>query len=257
MTVFTCEQELEAMLTCIHVAWSSGLGHKNIRLEIEPIGQTNLFDEYIHVDGDSKKAMSVMNAVNMKISTNVYEQMAFVALSFEKDALDAIYRTMILGFALGPNVLNRIEYRDVMRFNELYKRVSGEAYHFQEFVRFHLVNNMIYVAHIEPRSRVLPYLGVAFADRMPSEDWMIVDDVHKEAVIHPKDEDFYLMRLGVDEFERLLLTEQENDEYTDMWKIFFDSIAIKERTNEKCQQGHFPLWKRKHAVEFMDNDAIG
>ena len=253
MTVFTCEQELEAMLTCIHVAWSSGLGHKNIRLEPEPVDQTNLFDEYIHVDCDHEKAVSVMNAVNMKISKNVYDRMSFVALSFERDALDTIYRTMILGFALGPGVLNRIEYRDVMRFNELYKRVSGEAYHFQEFVRFHLVGDSVYVAHIEPKSRVVPYLGSAFSDRMPSEVWMIVDDVHKEAVVHPKNEDFYIRKLNNDEFDKLLLSERENDEYTDMWKVFFDSIAIKERANAKCQLSHFPIWKRKHAVEFMNS----
>ena len=52
------------------------------------------------------------------------------------------------------------------------------------------------------------------------------------------------------EFARLAQTEEENDEYTDLWKAFFDSIAIKERANEKCQMSHFPLWARKHAVEF-------
>lgn len=254
MTVFTCEQEWEAMLTCIHVAWSSGLGHKNIRLETEPIGQTNLFDEYIHVAAEHKKAMSVMDAVNMKISKDIYDQMAFVSLSFESDALDTIYRTMILGFAYGSDALNRMGYRDVMRFNELYKRVSGEAHSFREFVRFHLVRDSFYVAHIEPKSRIVPYLGSAFSDRMPSEDWMIVDDVHKEAVVHPKDEDYYIKKLNDVEFDRLLFTERENDEFTDMWETFFDSIAIKERANARCQRNLFPLWKRKHAVEFSAFD---
>ena len=43
-----------------------------------------------------------------------------------------------------------------------------------------------------------------------------------------------------------------NDAYTDLWKIFFETIAIRERANEKCQTNLFPLWTRKHAVEFME-----
>ena len=107
------------------------------------------------------------------------------------------------------------------------------------------------MAHFEPKSRVVGYLGPIFSDRMPSEFFVIVDDVHHEAVIHGKDEHYYIRKLSDEEFERILRTEEENDEYTDLWKAFFDSIAIKERANEKCQRNHFPLWARKHAVEFV------
>ena len=44
--------------------------------------------------------------------------------------------------------------------------------------------------------------------------------------------------------------EEYEDEYTDLWKTFFHAIAIDERKNYVCQRNLFPLWKRKHAVEF-------
>ena len=78
---------------------------------------------------------------------------------------------------------------------------------------------------------------------------MIIDDVHKEAVIHPKDEDYYIQDLSDDDFMRLAETEEVNDEFTDLWKTFFDTIAIEERKNEKLQRNMFPLWTRKHVVE--------
>lgn len=53
-----------------------------------------------------------------------------------------------------------------------------------------------------------------------------------------------------DEFESLRKTEQYEDEYTEMWKTFFQAVAIKERENYVCQRNLFPIWKRKHAVEF-------
>ena len=53
-----------------------------------------------------------------------------------------------------------------------------------------------------------------------------------------------------EEFQTLRKTEEYEDEYTDLWKTFFHAIAIDERKNYVCQRNLFPLWKRKHAVEF-------
>lgn len=250
MTIYTCRPEWEDMLTCIYEAWSSKKGHSNIRLMLEPIEQYTLFDEYIHVDADSKKAGSVIDAVNMKISPYVYHELALTAMAYEEDVLDNIYRVMILGFHFGPQVLSMLQYRDVVRNREIKLRVTREAQRFQEFVRFHQVSGGVYVAHIEPKSRVCSYLGPVFSDRMPSEHFLIIDDVHREAVVHPKNEPYYMWKLSDEEFERLLETEDANDEYTDMWKVFFNTIAIKERTNPDCQLNHAPLWARKHMVEF-------
>lgn len=65
-----------------------------------------------------------------------------------------------------------------------------------------------------------------------------------------KDGTNYLRYLTDDEFESLHKTEQYEDEYTEMWKTFFQAVAIKERENYVCQRNLFPIWKRKHAVEF-------
>ena len=45
--------------------------------------------------------------------------------------------------------------------------------------------------------------------------------------------------------------EDVNDEYTDMWKIFFETIAIKQRYNPECQRNLMPVWMRKHVTEFQ------
>lgn len=251
MVVYSCAREWEAMLTCIYVAWSSKIGHQNIRLELEPIEQYTLFDEYHHVDADADKADKLIDAINQKISPYFYSELVYSSMAYEKDILDNIFHMMILGFNYGTQVLDMVHFRDVMRHKEIRKRLGSEVCRFKEILRFHEIGGNVYVAHIEPKSKLVVALGPAIADRMPSEHWMIIDDIHKEAVIHPKDEPFYLKQLSDLEFERLLETENENDNYTDLWKIFFETIAIKERTNKRCQNNHSPLWARKHAVEFM------
>lgn len=250
MTYYSCEKNWESILSCIYDAWSSKKGHANIRLIFEPVEQYTLFDEYIHVDADFDKTQKVSHAINTKISPQFYKELAYCGLSYEEDSMDIIYRMMILGFAYGPSVLERTQYKEVMRFIEIHRRVLNDVYRFQEILRFHEVRPGVYVAHIEPKCRVIEPLAPIFVDRMPSEHWMIVDDTHKEVVVHQKDERCVFMKLTGEELDELLATENANDEYTDLWKLFFHSIAIKERLNPKCQQNHFPLWARKHAVEF-------
>ena len=54
-----------------------------------------------------------------------------------------------------------------------------------------------------------------------------------------------------EEMERLRQTEQQEDLYTQMWKEFFNTIAVEKRKNPVCQRNMFPLRYRKHVTEFL------
>ena len=154
MYIYTCQPDYDSMLTCIYEAWASGRGHSNIKLCIEPVEQYSLFDEYIHVDADEKKAESVSRSVWYKISPRVYWELSHALFSFEADALDTAYRILILGFHFGAGVLDMVQYREVIRFREIRKLVSREVHSFIEFLRFYQVEgNVIYDIH---RQRIHP-----------------------------------------------------------------------------------------------------
>ena len=130
--------------------------------------------------------------------------------------------------------------------------MGSEAHYFREFARFTSLDDKVYVCHLEPKNNVIMLVGEHFADRMPSEHWMIIDDNRRFSVVHPKDEEFYLRYLTDEEFETLCRSETFEDQYTDMWRSFFKTIGIKERKNASCQRNMFPIWMRKHAVEFNE-----
>ena len=65
------------------------------------------------------------------------------------------------------------------------------------------------------------------------------------------DEDYYVTPLSIKELQKLQTIEKQRDIYTDLWKEFFETIAIKERENPRCQRTHMPLHYRKHVTEFM------
>lgn len=254
MKIFVCDNRFEDMMTCIYDAWSEALtcGHDNVYLMCGQIFQENLLDEYIYVENDPEKAEKVVRSVIKKMGTEAMHFIEYGTLSTDEDALDVIYRFMISGFKIGHGITNALTELAVVRLMEIKRNVENEAHLFKEFLRFSSVNDMIYVAHIEPKCNVVEVVGRHFADRMPSEHFMIVDDTRTLAFVHPKDSECYLQYLTPEELTAIKRTDLVRDDYSSMWKTFFDTIAIKERINPRCQRNHMPLWMRKHAVEFMD-----
>ncbi|MDE6698637.1 MAG: TIGR03915 family putative DNA repair protein [Lachnospiraceae bacterium] len=252
MRIYTCKDNYEDMMTCIYVAWEWALknGHDNVKLMKEPVLQQSLFDEYIHVEPDNEKASKVTNSIIKKISKGAYIYVYYATLSCD-DTLDDIYRFLRLGFKVGGRVTSMLTEASVIKMMESKRNVGNEIHFFREFARFNSIDGKVYVCHIEPKNNTAYMVGEHFADRMPSEYWIIVDDVRKLAVIHPKNEDMYISSLSDAEMDVLKATEIHEDSYRKLWTVFFDTIGIKQRENYKCQRNMFPLWMRKHAVEFM------
>lgn len=250
MTVFTCEESFEAMMSCVYDAWASRLGHDNVRLQLEPVWQQGLFCTYVHVEPDAQKAAKVARSIQKKISWEAYRQVFLASMSCEPERLDAVYRFLVLGFAAGRKVTDMLYRPEAVWILELSRKAGNEAAYFREFTRFSRVGH-VYVAHIEPKCNVTAVSAGHFADRMPSEDWMLIDDNRRIAAVHPKDRPFYMTRLTEEELGRLRRTEEGGDLYTDLWKEFFRSIGIEARRNRECQRNNMPLWYRKHATEFL------
>lgn len=251
MIVYTCEDTFEAMMTCIYDAWASKEGHQNIRLQTEPLGNYELFCDYRHVDADAEKCQKVIRSIQKKISFSAYQMVFRCAMSAQPEKLDVIYRFLLLGFAHGAKVTTMLQSPYVMAIFEADRTVKNEAHYTREFLRFQALPNNVLVSHIEPKADILTHLAHAFEDRLPSENWMIVDDKRQTAIVHPADTDSYLTKLTAGEMEKLKMTESLGDPFVDLWKTFFTTIGIKERKNPVCQRNHLPIWYRKHMTEFM------
>ena len=251
MMIFTCGGSYEDAVSCIYSAWEYALkvGHDDVRIVREPVAQLDMFAEYVHVDADSDKAEKFTRSVK-RISDLVYRNVFYALRSWREDAVDAVYRYLILAFKVGKDIEHMLIKREVMCIMELVRNVSNESHKFREMTRFTSVDRKVYVSHIEPRCDVSLLVAGHFADRMPSEHWVIVDDGRRTAVVHPADECMYVKHLTDEEFTTLERAEYEEDEYTDMWRTFFSAVAIEHRENYRCQRNLFPLWIRKHATEF-------
>lgn len=247
MVIFTCEDQFDAMMSCVYEAWASRLGHRNVRLLTEPFGTRELFCEYRYVRTDFVRAESVIRTIQKKISLEAYRMVYRAAMAEKEEKLDMIYRFLISGFHCGARVVHHLGEPSVANLFMLDRKVKNEAHHFREFLRFTERENRVLVGRISPKSNVITLLAPHFADRLPSEDWMIIDDTRRTAVVHPADRDYYLTSLSEEEFA--FLTCEKEDDMERLWKEFFRIIGIEERKNPECQRNLMPLWYRQHMPE--------
>jgi probable DNA metabolism protein len=254
--IYLCDNNIDGIFTAIYVAWSSKYGHANIKIEeiSEESNYSNieLFSEYIAVNNDIDLSTKVAASIRKKISEEAYEMVCRVALSDYVGKADLIYRFLILGFSIGCSITEHLSNETVNQVFKINKYVSREAYHFIEFIRFSEQDNGLLTAVIHPNNNVLTLITPHFADRFPLERFLIFDENHKIASLHIPGNPWILAAIPNIYEESTKQLSFDEDEYRDLWKIFYHNIAIKERINPKLQRNNLPLRFRQDMTEFND-----
>lgn len=251
--IYQCEDSIEGIFTAIYDAWESKYGHDNIRIDVKTkiyISNFELFSEYVDVDVNYYKASKVASSIQTKISHEAYVMIQEASLSDSIKKGDIIYRFLILGYSIGKNVVNYMSLESVMNLFQLSRNVNNESHHFLGFVRFSEIMNHILLSKISPKNDILPLIAPHFSDRLQGENFIIYDEVRNTAILHPKNEDWLYMNGTEFEIEELEKSSEEEVFFRDMWKIFFESISIKERKNLQLQRSNLPMRFRNQMIEF-------
>ena len=190
--------------------------------------------------------------INLKIK-NKY-------VSLNKEVLNIVYKVFLSNdlnkeLIIYYFILNSYKYKDILlRRNlkcvvkalDISKYVSRENHKFKGFTRFKDHGTFLY-ADINPTNNVLPLLMNHFSKRLQNE-YFIIKDVNRNLLgIYDKNK-YYL----VDGNNYKVNISKENDNITDLWKVFFSSIAIKERTNLRNQMNLMPKKYWQYIIEMSD-----
>lgn len=252
--IYQCEDSIEGIFTAVYLAWASKYGHDFIRLcAVSQNTEVNyeLFCEYIQVKTDPELADKVGRSIQKKISSHVYEMIVRAALSDDSDKANTIYHYIVLGFAYGAKVENYLSNQYVSHMFEMNRRVGNNTHYYKEFLRFMELENGVLLAKIEPDCNVTELITPHFADRLPIENFIIMDVNRRIATVHPASGAWFLTYLSDNEFEHLIALSEHKEAYEDLWRAFFNSIAIKERENFALQRNHVALHYRKYMTEFQ------
>lgn len=255
--IFICHNSIDGIFTAIYQAWSLGNGHANNKIQEKDDGNQyinmELFAEYITVETNIEQAYKVAQSVKKKISEKAYQMISHVALSNYQGKADLIYRFMILGFAMGKKITDNLSNDIVNQVYKISRNVGNEAHHMMGFLRFSEYENGLLVSIIHPKNNVISLITPHFEERLPQEKFIIYDETRCLVAVHLPNKPAFLIHMDDNNMINNIFKKKTDDEeeYQQLWKSFFNNIAIKERTNPKLQRNLLPLRFRKDMTEFL------
>ena len=250
--VLLCEDDLESIYTAIFEAFALELDPKHTHIQFDGAESMEFFTEYIYIDRDLDKAERVAKGLLRRFGDNVYEHLTYILCYNSEKRADVFYHVIELGMSLKypETIFSRLGNPWVMEGFEMKRKASREIMHLLGFLRFEELKNGVLFAKFHPKSDCILFLARHFADRLPSENFIIYDTKREKCIIHPYRSQWYV-RTNVKQEDFALLEESDAQNFFEqLYKEFCRSIAIQDRKNEKLQQNMLPLHFRDCMVEF-------
>jgi len=214
-----------------------------------------------YIEADENKAERILNSIPQKISdlTRDYVKLIFLSCIDKKEI--ALMHFLKQGFESGANFIKTIDtgfgctkiiVEGALENSQILKIQKGidllrlETQRFIQFVRFSEVDGKL-VSIIEPQNNILPLLANHFTARYPNEQFLIYDKTHGLGLLYANHK---LNLENISEYKMPPLSQKEKD-YQNLWRMFYDTIAIKERKNHRCRQNFMPKKYWKNMTEFM------
>ena len=250
--VLLCEDDLESMYSAIYEAFMMKSDPKNTHIQLDGQESMEFFTEYIYVDRDEEKAQKVAKALVRRFGYTVYEHLTYILCHESERRVDVFYHVIELGLGLKypETIFSHLGNPWVMEGFEMKRKASREIFHLFGFLRFEELKNGVLFARIHPKTDVILFLARHFADRLPSENFIIYDEKREKCIVHPYRGEWYLRtKVKADMFQETEASDAQQL-FEKLFQEFCRTIAIKERKNEKLQQNMLPLHFRDCMVEF-------
>ena len=193
----------------------------------------------------SERARRVRKSIPQKMGNKALDfiRHAFLTCHPKKDLY--IMEFMRLGFKYGASVLSRLTDDTVHMLITAVNHLKSEAHLFKGFVRFSETNGVL-TAQIEPKNIVLPIIARHFCERYPEERFLIYDKTHGMVLLHERRS---MNICSVDAFEQPSPGEEEL-RFRELWRLFYETIEIRERHNPRCRMSHMPKRYWRCMTEF-------
>jgi len=240
--VYHYDGSFDGLLCCVFESYDK----KEIPIDIvlPDTSQPQLFSGK-SIPTDVQKARRVMASIPQKIGPAAlnYVRHAFLTCLAQKELY--ILQFLRLGYHHGPSAMNMLTNNIVNTIDKAVKHLNRESHLLKGFLRFSIFNNVL-VGEIAPKNFVLPLLTQHFCERYPQERFLIHDKTHGMGLIYQP------YQSAVIPIATLEMPEADEEEqgFRELWRVFYDTIAIQERHNPECRRSHMPMRYWKYMTEF-------
>ncbi|MBE7033076.1 MAG: DNA metabolism protein [Ruminococcaceae bacterium] len=224
----------DGLLTVIHTAVYSRVTPAFISTDKNL--QISFNTRYREVKTNPSLAKRVYDAAYKKIGAFGMRRLYYVFLSCDPQKDILIYKYMMLGFKNGEIVNSALSDDTVSSAFQIAATVSRETEKFREFTRFSVMTWGVQYAKIAPNNNILPILMPFFIKRLKIIPFVLHDVTHNLCGVYDTKEWHISSSEGLRPPEK----SDREEEVEKLWKVFFDSVAIKERENTKLQKQNMP-----------------
>lgn len=251
MVDYLYDGTFEGLLTCIYAHYYQ---EKASGIYSEKNYQANLLHGFVPIKTEEEKATRVYDAIAQKISAydlgRIYK--AFLSCAEAKEI--KILQYVRLGFKEGPRISSLHGNPIVFAVQEAEQKVGIEVHRLYGLIRFSVMKTPtgqeILYCPLEPDNDVLELLAPHFTDRFAHDPFIIHDQTRKKALI-AAEKQWYISDFTQEDVPDI---SPEEENYRTLWKKYFETIAIKERINPKCQKRCMPVRYWKNLTEMICKD---
>ncbi|WP_017415583.1 TIGR03915 family putative DNA repair protein [Clostridium tunisiense] len=249
MIIYVFDGSFEGFLTAIYDSYYSHNKPAKIISRDNYDSSLNLIDEFINIDTDELKSNKVNAAIKKDFSKASLIHIYHCTLSSYEDIYTLLYKFIVLGFKLKKELDSHLHNDIVIEVLKISRRVSLESHRFLGFIRFKNLEENFYYSSIEPDHNILPLIGSHFSTRFKNQNF-IIHDIKRQIAIFSTNGKWIIGDFTNSESKNLLNHNKDNI-YADLWRTYFDSTTIKERTNSKLQKRMMPsrYWNQLTEVE--------
>ena len=243
------------MLSCVFESFEK----KEIPMKITCDGFSLFGIKYIQTD--EAKAERILAIIPKKINRRTLDYVKCSFLANIKAKEIALIHFLREGFLRGSRfievintgfspsrtiVAGALDNNYVSKIQKGVDLLALEAHRFVQFVRFSDIDGAL-VGIIEPEHNVLPLMAEHFTDRYPNDNFLIYDKNRQLGLIYT---DRQVRIEHLEDYQMPALSQEEKN-YQKLWRLFYDTVAIKERRNERCRMNFMPKKYWKNMTEFL------
>lgn len=211
----------------------------------------NFLDPVQFIATNEEKAKRIWNGVYNSISYTALHDCYYAFLSCKKGKEMLILEYLLHGFLVGSRITNQLSVPYVIDVVKLRKNVIGEAHRLKGLVRLSEIKNNLWYAPIHPDNNVLEQVGHFLMKRFPCQDIILHDKNRNLAFIYNSQNQNNYEIIQLPNNLKIPSFSEEEVEFQKLWKTFFQTIAIKERTNSRLQMQYMPKKYWKDLIELL------
>lgn len=245
--IFVYDGSFDGFLCCVHEYYYSSFNPVEIICEEDV--QASFFQQ-VTIATDSFKADKVKGAIATKISKYSLQFLQECMLVYGKEKEMHMLQYAVKGFKVGQDINKMVADEDVDWLLKAHRHLHREKHLYLGLVRFYKAGD-VYISVIKPKNRILPLIAYHFTTRFAGQSFMIYDCVNRQALMYNKQQATIIQ---ADNIELPELCDDELDMQR-LWKLFYDTIAIKERYNPRCRMNFMPKRTWDMLPEMQDLNA--